>query len=66
MSISRAPRLLLQGLGHGLLFGQCEICAGRTVFALRGAWIRGDLLCVRCASRPRNRALMAVLNEHFA
>ena len=49
-----------------MLFGQCEICAGRTVFALRGAWIRGDLLCVRCASRPRNRALMAVLNEHFA
>jgi SAM-dependent methyltransferase len=65
MRLIRIPRLLRQMLGRGFMRGRCEVCDARTIFTLRGAWIRGDLLCVRCGSRPRNRALMAVLNEQF-
>jgi len=65
MRLQRIPRLLKQMLGRGFMRGKCEICEAQTVFTLRGPWIRGDLLCVRCGSRPRNRALMAVLNEQF-
>lgn len=65
MRLQRIPRLLKQMLGRGFMRGRCEICEKRTVFTLRGAWIRGDLLCVGCGSRPRNRALMSVLREQF-
>lgn len=66
MKIRRIPRLLKQALARGFIRGRCEVCEKSTVFTLRGPWIRGDLLCLRCGSRPRNRALMAVLNERFS
>jgi len=65
MRPQRIPRLLKVMFQRGFLRGRCEICEAKTVFVLRGPWIRGDLLCVKCGGRPRNRALMAVLNEQF-
>lgn len=65
MGLRRIPRILKQMATRGFMRGVCDVCEARTIFTLRGAWIRGDLLCVRCGSRPRNRALMAVLNEQF-
>jgi hypothetical protein len=65
MRIRRIPRLLMQALGRGFMRGTCEICDARAFFTLKGPWIRGDLTCARCSSRPRNRALMAVLNKEF-
>jgi SAM-dependent methyltransferase len=65
MQLRRIPRFLMLALQRGFIRGRCEICDAPTAFVLKGAWIRGDLLCVRCSSRPRMRALMAVLNEQF-
>lgn len=65
MRLRLIPHLLLQIAQRGLIRGVCNICEARTVFTLRGPWIRGDLLCARCRSRPRNRALLAVLNDKF-
>jgi len=50
---------------NGFIRGSCPVCARATVFYLKGAWIRGDLRCIRCDSRPRNRALIEVLDREF-
>ncbi|RYZ08846.1 MAG: class I SAM-dependent methyltransferase [Myxococcales bacterium] len=65
MRLRRISKLLGQMLGRGYMRGTCDVCERKTIFVLRGPWIRGDLLCSRCGSRPRNRALMAVLNEQL-
>lgn len=44
-------------------FGWCSVCAGSTLFIATGEWLRDDLLCVRCLSIPRWRALLIVLES---
>ena len=45
--------------------GHCPICEKRTAFYARGTWLRDDLLCARCNSIPRARALVFVLDRYF-
>lgn len=45
--------------------GRCPICESRTVFVRFGPHLRRDYQCIRCHSVPRQRALLAVLAEHF-
>lgn len=43
--------------------GRCPICDRETEFVVQGPWLRDQLLCARCGSIPRNRALVAALEE---
>lgn len=43
--------------------GICPICDAGTVFRAENAWLRNNLICVECASLPRERALALVLEE---
>jgi SAM-dependent methyltransferase len=45
--------------------GYCPICEKMTLFVERGDWLRDEYVCVRCASIPRWRALIAVLSKEF-
>lgn len=45
--------------------GYCPICEAETTFEAKNAWFRDHLLCMRCGSIPRERALMAVLAERY-
>jgi SAM-dependent methyltransferase len=56
---ANAARDVLRGRLHP---GSCPIC-GPTVFQIRGPWLRDDYVCRRCASIPRQRALVKVLND---
>jgi SAM-dependent methyltransferase len=42
--------------------GYCSICENRVVFRSQGPWHRDQLVCTRCGSIPRQRALMSVLS----
>jgi len=65
MKIRRLPKILGQIVRHGFMRGVCTVCEDRAIFVLKGGWIRGDLRCARCGSRPRNRALIEVLSREF-
>jgi SAM-dependent methyltransferase len=52
-----APAVFLE------LQGQCPICEAPTTFRAENDWLRDSLLCVRCGSIPRERALARVLHE---
>lgn len=59
-----------KGLSKGLLtgsfnFGYCPICEKKTIFIKRATWLRDFYHCARCASIPRWRALVYVLQTHF-
>lgn len=60
---------LLRGMARGLVRGRtlgfCPVCERRALFLETGPWRRDQLLCARCHSIPRHRALMAVLTERF-
>jgi hypothetical protein len=58
----RLPRGVLPGAWHR---GYCPICEARTIFVIRGPWLRDQYLCARCRSIPRWRALIEVLETHF-
>jgi SAM-dependent methyltransferase len=45
--------------------GFCPICETNVEFEKRHDWLRDHLLCVRCRSIPRWRALARVLLDHF-
>ena len=45
--------------------GFCPVCETRTVFASADPWLRDHFACANCESRPRERALIAVLNMYF-
>jgi hypothetical protein len=45
--------------------GYCPICEEDTRFEAKYSWFRDHLLCVKCGSVPRERALMTVLAERF-
>jgi len=50
---------------EGITRGWCPICEKGTFFLLQGNWIRDQLLCIRCNSIPRWRALIHVLETYF-
>ncbi len=45
--------------------GYCPICERRVLFVEMGPWLRDELLCSRCGSIPRQRALVHVLQTRF-
>lgn len=45
--------------------GYCPICNAPTIFVTRDRWLRDYYQCIRCASIPRWRALIQVLQTHF-
>ena len=45
--------------------GQCPICERGATFVARDRWLRDHYKCTRCSSIPRERALMAVLQQRF-
>jgi SAM-dependent methyltransferase len=44
--------------------GTCPICGPRAHFVAEDPWLRDHFLCVRCASIPRERALMAAIEMY--
>ena len=50
---------------RGFHFGHCPICETRTIFIALGDWLRDHLVCIRCASIPRWRALVYVIMTRF-
>lgn len=55
-----AKRFRYKGWG-----GYCPICERKVRFLVLGTWYRDQLLCDRCFSIPRERALMIVLQTLF-
>lgn len=45
--------------------GYCPICDRRATFIARDPWLRDHYKCTRCRSIPRERALMAVVEERY-
>jgi SAM-dependent methyltransferase len=45
--------------------GWCPICEEKVLFSSTSCWFRDSLLCSKCASIPRERALMRVIMERF-
>jgi len=45
--------------------GSCPICEKKTIFVETGTWLRDNYFCIRCASIPRARALIYVLENHI-
>ena len=43
------------------LSGYCPICESKISFAIQGSWFRDQLICPKCESIPRERALAFVL-----
>ena len=56
-------------LGKRLLLknwaGYCPICEAHVRFFVHGKWYRDELLCGRCYSLPRERALMRVVQSLY-
>lgn len=45
--------------------GYCDICEASVEFIARQRWFRDHLICPRCHSVPRERALMQVLKRYY-
>ena len=45
--------------------GHCPICEKSAIFSAEDAWFRDHLLCSRCHSIPRERALMKVIADYY-
>lgn len=45
--------------------GRCPICDRKTTFKSINSWYRDNLLCMRCRSIPRERALMMVMDGQY-
>jgi SAM-dependent methyltransferase len=45
--------------------GYCPICESNTLFIQQDDWLRDFYLCRKCNSIPRQRAIIAVLNQFF-
>lgn len=63
-SMVRERRLPRKRIPHGANFGYCPVCEHWTLFVATGPWLRDHYFCLRCASVPRFRALMHVLETH--
>lgn len=45
--------------------GYCVCCDQHTIFTSRESWLRDNYLCTNCKCKPRERALMAVLEDNY-
>lgn len=45
--------------------GECPICEDKVIFSSEQEWFRGFLLCSRCKSIPRERALMHAIKTYY-
>ena len=45
--------------------GYCTCCSSATHFQSTDAWLRDHFICTRCASIPRERALLKVIDQQF-
>lgn len=45
--------------------GYCQLCDSATTFAARWPWFRDHLICTRCESVPRERALYATVEMFY-
>lgn len=62
----RERRLSLKRIPRDANFGRCPVCEGWTLFvAIDRSWWRDHYFCLRCASIPRFRALIYVLDTHL-
>lgn len=52
-----------QRIFHSL--GTCPICSQEVEFVAHKSWLRDFFVCSNCGSIPRERALMAVINDNF-
>ena len=43
--------------------GYCPCCKQKTTFVAEGYWLRDEYKCLKCHSKPRNRALSKVLKQ---
>lgn len=59
MSPTAAPKLIYHSSGY------CPICEADVEFTAQNDWYRDHLLCSRCGSIPRERALALVLGRRF-
>jgi SAM-dependent methyltransferase len=44
-------------------YGYCPCCGQETVFQSDHAWLRDHYLCLKCGCKPRERALMTVIEK---
>jgi SAM-dependent methyltransferase len=65
LRILRRARSLVKYAAAGPVLGRCPICEKRVVFIKTGPWLRDELLCHRCRSIPRWRALIYVLETRY-
>ena len=53
------PKVVIRNRGY------CPTCAQMTLFISRDKWLRDHYRCTNCRSKPRERALMEVLERNF-
>lgn len=45
--------------------GYCHCCRQKTIFEIKGSWLRDQYLCPNCRSIPRQRHIQYVLDTYF-
>jgi SAM-dependent methyltransferase len=45
--------------------GYCPCCGQETIFKSGHEWLRDHYLCTKCGCKPRERALMSVVEENY-
>lgn len=63
--ILRRAHFFVKCAAAGPVLGRCPICERRVVFIKTGPWLRDELLCHRCRSIPRWRALIHIVETRF-
>lgn len=64
--VVKALKFFLLFFPSGFLFsrkGYCPCCEKRTRFFSKDPWLRDHLVCLKCSSIPRERALMVILDK---
>lgn len=63
MRASEVTRYRLRGKTNS---GYCPVCQKKTIFIVKGAWLRDNYLCTACGSIPRVRHIVHVLQKYFS
>lgn len=58
----KIPQCILTGKFN---LGNCPICEHKTLFLRKTEWLRDNYICMFCASIPRQRALITILEQMF-
>lgn len=59
MNTKESPTPILRVSGH------CTTCNSETEFTAYNSWLRDHFICAKCGSIPRERALMAVIQNYY-